>query len=235
MCLPDGESVRGLRGWLSRLVPLRQAEEAGPDSVPPVEGDSCPVVASQALRKFLSQLETRPAPVLLDLGCVVGPNITYFGERLNCKVVVEDLFADLERHVRQGERDAFPAFLSDRFRLDAESVDGVLVWDLFDFLDRPSARALAAVLVRLMRTGGVLFGFFGTGGRSGLGCAKYIVIDDSHLRERARESTLERQVPLQNRDIIKMFDGMRVAEAFLLKTGRREMLFRKGGGGRPII
>ena len=49
------------------------------------------------------------------------------------------------------------------------------------------------------------------------------------------ESTLERQGPLQNRDIIKMFDGMRVAEAFLLKTGRREMLFRKGGGGRPII
>jgi hypothetical protein len=31
-----------------------------------------------------------------------------------------------------------------------------------------------------------------------------------------------------------MFDGLRVSDAFLLQTGRREMLFRKGGGGRPI-
>lgn len=233
--MPDGESVRVLRGWLSRLAPLRQAEEGRADPGSPDEGDSCPVVASQALRKFIAHLEAKPAPVLLDLGCIVGPNITFFGERLNCKVVVEDLFADLERHVRQGERDAFPAFLSDRFGLGADSVDGVLVWDLYDFLDKPSARALAAILVRMMRTDAALFGFFGTGGRSGLGCAKYIVIDDSHVRERARESTLERQGPLQNRDIIKMFDGLRVAEAFLLKTGRREMLFRKRGGGRPII
>jgi hypothetical protein len=40
---------------------------------------------------------------------------------------------------------------------------------------------------------------------------------------------------MQNRDIIRLFDGMRVADSFLLQNGWREMLLRKGGVGRPPI
>jgi hypothetical protein len=32
---------------------------------------------------------------------------------------------------------------------------------------------------------------------------------------------------LQNRDIIRMFDGLTVADSFLLKSNTREMLLRK--------
>ena len=32
---------------------------------------------------------------------------------------------------------------------------------------------------------------------------------------------------LQNRDIIKMFDGISVSESFLLKSNTREILLRK--------
>jgi len=32
-----------------------------------------------------------------------------------------------------------------------------------------------------------------------------------------------------------MFDGLTVSDSFLLQSGLREILFRKGGGGRPII
>jgi len=53
--------------------------------------------------------------------------------------------------------------------------------------------------------------------------------------QRPRASTLVRRGSLQNRDIIKMFDGLHVSDAYQLQNGRREMLFRKGGGGRPII
>ena len=113
-------------------------------------------------------------------------------------------------------------------------MDGVLLWDLYDYLDRPSAQALATTLVRLLRPDGALLGFFGNANRVGSGCTRFIALDESHVRQRARASVLMRQASLQNRDIIKMFDGLRVSDAFLLQTGRREMLFRKGGGGRPI-
>ena len=40
------------------------------------------------------------APVLLDLGPVVGANVAFFGEQLGCKIFIEDLFADIDRHTR---------------------------------------------------------------------------------------------------------------------------------------
>ena len=234
MPLSGGDTVRSLRGLLSRLGSVRQAEGTRPDTGPPSQPEDGTVVTSKALQKFLSYLGTRPAPILLDMGPVVGSNVTFFGEQLNCKFFVEDLFADLEHHVRDGPPGEFPAFLSRRFTLEEGTVDGVLLWDLYDYLDRPSAQVLATTLVRLLRPDGALLGLFGNANHVGSGCTKYIVLDESHVRQRAHASVVVRQGFLQNRDIIKMFDGLRVSDAFLLQTGRREMLFRKGGGGRPV-
>jgi len=190
---------------------------------------------SRALHKFLSYLGTRPAPVLLDLGPVVGSNVTFFGEQLNCKVYVEDLFADLDRHLREGRLEELTAFLSTRFVLDAGAVDGVLLWDVFDYLDRPSARALATTLVRLLSPGGALLGFFDSSSHIRGGFTKFIVSDQSHVRQHPYASVAVRQSALLNRDIIKMFDGLSVSDSFLMQSGLREILFRKGGSGRPII
>src|SRR6266699_677983 len=99
-------------GLLDRIAP-RKSE---PDVVPTVSvaaGD--PVFATKALRKFLSCLTSRESPVLLDLGPVVGSNVSFFGEQLNCKILVEDLYADLDRHIRAQRIDALAAFLMSRF------------------------------------------------------------------------------------------------------------------------
>jgi len=230
--LSGGATVRSLRNLISRLGSLRQAEDAQPgaDSEP----EDTPVVTSKALQRFLAHLGTRPAPVLLDLGPVVGSNISYFGERLNCRFLVENLFDDLDRHARDAHPVDFAAFLSKRLTLHPGTVDGVLVWDLYDYLDRPSAQALATMLARLLRADGALLGFFGNANHAGSTCAKFVVVDDSHVRQRPYASALVRKASLQNRDIIRMFDGMHVTDSYLLQAGWREMLFRKGRSGRPI-
>jgi len=230
----DG-TARSLRGLFSRLGSARHAEGTRPDAGSQPEPGGGAIITSKALQKFLSYLSTRPAPVLLDLGPIVGSNVTFFGEQLNCKFFVEDIFADLDRFVREGPPGEFPAFLSKRLTLEAGTVDGVLLWDLYDYLDRPSAQVLATTIVRLLRADGALLGFFGNANHAGGGCTKFVVVDESHVRQRAHASAAVRKASLQNREIIKMFDGLRVSDSFLLQTGRREMLFRKGGGGRPII
>src|SRR3954470_19990272 len=101
------------------------------------------VFATKALRKFLSCLTSRESPVLLDMGPVVGSNVSFFGEQLGCKIFVEDIFADVDRHLREGKAEALPDFLRHRFPQDEGSVDGVLCWDLIDYLDRASAQVLA--------------------------------------------------------------------------------------------
>lgn len=233
--MSDVDWVRNLGGFLSRLGTVRRAEPIPPDAGSQADPDQCPVVHSRALRKFLAYLGSRPAPVLLDLGPVVGSNITFFGEQLNAKVYVEDLFADLDSHERDGRREELPASLLTRFSLEEGAVDGVLLWDIFDYLDRPAAQALATTLVRLLHNGGSLFGFFDSVSHVRRGFTKFTITDESHVRQQGYPSMVARQSSMPNRDIIKMFDGLSVSDSFLLQSGLREILFRKGGGGRPVI
>src|SRR5437868_10784704 len=83
------------------------------------------VFSTKALRKFLSCLTSRESPSLLDLGPVVGSNVSFFGEQLGCKIFVEDIFADVDRHVRAGTLDVLPDFLKKRFPQESGSVDGI--------------------------------------------------------------------------------------------------------------
>jgi hypothetical protein len=53
------------------------------------------------------------------------------------------------------------------------------------------------------------------------------MIDDQSQRHRHHPGTGGPKFPLPNRDVIRMFDGLAVAESFLLKNSTREMLLRK--------
>src|SRR5580765_3459575 len=145
-------------GLLDRLAPRRPEADPSPDS----SAIDDPVFATKALRKFLTALTANASPALLDLGPVVGSNVSFFGEQLGCKIFVEDIFADLDRHIREGKLDRLPDFLKGRFPQPTGSVDGVLCWDLIDYLDKASAQAVATELTRVLRPEGALLGFFGT-------------------------------------------------------------------------
>src|SRR5262245_11653077 len=185
------------------------------------------VSASKTLATFLSLVCSRPAPELMDLGPVIGSNITFLGERTACKIHVEDLYADLDRHAQQGTLDRFPEFLSGRFALDDRSIDAVLCWDVFDYLVGPAAGVLAAELVRMLRRGGALLAFFGPGRPDDMRYAKYFIEDEAHLRHRFYPAACGRRSVLQNREISQLFGGLEVSDSVLLKSGVREVLFRK--------
>ena len=211
-------------GLLDRLAPRRSDAEPPPM---PLAAVADPVFATKALRKFLTALTANASPVLLDLGPVVGSNVSFFGEQLGCKIFVEDIFADLERHIRDGKLERLPDFLKARFPQETGSVDGVLCWDLLDYLDKASALAVATELTRVLRPEGALLGFFGTVQSPEARYTKYIIADEINLKHRPYPAARGRQSVLLNRDIIKMFGGLRVSDSFLLKNNLRETLFRK--------
>jgi len=63
-------------GLLNRLSTRKTDDEA------PVSRGASPaqVFPTKALRKFLTSLTQHESPVLLDLGPVVGGNVSFFGE-----------------------------------------------------------------------------------------------------------------------------------------------------------
>jgi hypothetical protein len=210
-----------LRSLFSRRPPEPQG---GADA--PASPDD-PTYPTKALGKFLKILQARENPALIDLGPVVGGNVTFFGEQLGCRIRVEDMAVDIERHAREGKLDELASFLTTRFKQEPESVDGILCWDVFDFLDRPSAQTLANTLMRILRPDGALLGFFSTTEGRPQVYTKFMVVDDRTLRYRTYPASRPRQKVLQNRDLNKMFEGLRVAESFLMKNSVREILFRK--------
>jgi hypothetical protein len=211
-------------GLLDRIAPRKN--ESDPDLLP---SDKETVFATKALRKFLACLTSRAMPVLIDLGPVVGSNISFFGEQLGCKIFVLDLFADLDRHLRDERLDELGNFLVKRVSQEAASVDGILCWDFLDFLDKGTAQRLAAELTRVLRPEGALLGFFGTLAQPvrDMRYTKFIVADDGNLRYRTYRALRSRQPAIPNRDIIRMFEGLRVSDSFLQKNNLQEILFRK--------
>jgi hypothetical protein len=210
-------------GLLDRIAPRKN--ESDPDAQP-AEAEA--VFATKALRKFLACLTSRELPVLIDLGPVVGSNIAFFGEQLGCKIFVLDLFADLDRHVREDRLADLADFLVKRVSQEGASVDGILCWDFLDYLDKGTAQRLATELTRVLRPEGALLGFFGTLAQQGdTRYTKFIVADEVNLRYRMYPALRPRQASLPNRDIIRMFEGLSVADSFLLLNKQREILFRK--------
>ena len=186
-----------------------------------------PVFSTKALRKFLAALTAHEAPVLLDLGPVVGSNVSFFGETLGCKIFVEDIYADIDRHVRGNMLEALPEFLKKRFPQESESVDGILAWDVIDYLDKASAGEIAQQLTRVLKPDGALLGFFGNAQQRDARYTKFIVADEQNLKHRSYPAARGRQAILLNRDIIRLFAGLRVSDSFLLQNNTREILFRK--------
>jgi len=225
--LPD-ESGHSLTGFLSRLGSRRAPDAPSTASGAPQPAQTeTPAQQTKALKKFLTTLATQDAPVLLDLGPVIGANLTFFGETLGCKVFIEDVYADVERHVRAGTTEELPALFARRFTQPAGSIDGILAWDLVDYLDPAAAQVLSQQLTRLLKVNGALLGFFNTVLQRELTYTKFVIVDDHTLRQRPYAAARGRQRVLQNRDIIRLFDALRVSDSFLLQTNLREILFRK--------
>lgn len=220
-------------GWvedarLVGLLDLLSARKTDARSARPVSEAAPTVFRTKALRKFLTSLKSKESPVLLDLGPVVGANVNFFGEQLGCKISVESIYAEIDRHAREQRLDALAAFLEKRFPQGDGTVDGILCWDLVDYLGRPEAQALATQLTRILRPEGTLFALFGTSQPDDAPrFTKYVVVDDSNLMYQPYESVRRREASLPNREVLRLFSGLHVADSFLLQNNIREILLRK--------
>lgn len=187
------------------------------------------VFPTRGLGRFVSYVSKRDSPTIIDLGPVVGANVSFFGEQLGCKLIVEDLFAELERVARQVQQKEIELVSAINGRLDhlPGSADGVLCWDLFDYLDQPSAESLARQVIEVLKPGGAVFALFGGSNSGAERYTKYAIMDREHLEHRPYKATRGKGRTWGSRDVFKLFHGLTIGETYLLKIQIREMLFRK--------
>jgi predicted SAM-dependent methyltransferase len=197
------------------------------------DGRGGPPVATKVLARLLAALAHREAPVVADLGPVVGTNVSFLGEQLGCRLRVEDLYADIDRLTREQVVDTTAAFLSQRFRFEPESLDAVLCWDVLDYLEKPAATVLARQVVEWLKPGGVVLCFFSTVAVPTPVYTRYVIVDADHLVHRTSPAAHGRRTVYQSRDIERLFAGLGVSESFLLLNKTRQVLLRKQAAAPP--
>jgi hypothetical protein len=227
----DGENDRSLAGWWTRVRETLQGRvQTHLPGVSPIEEDA--VHPSRTLRPFLDAMRAIDAPVIVDFGPVIGSNVTFLGEQLFCKLHVEDLYGDIDRLTRAGHEDGLAAFLSSRLPFEAGSVDGVLAWDLFDYLQSAEAESLAGRLVTSLKPGGLVMALFSTVLTEELSFRKYVIVDSDHLRHRREPSVRRAKRVWLARDVERLLAPFEVAESHLLTHHQRETLLRQPLAGR---
>jgi SAM-dependent methyltransferase len=118
--------------------------------------------------------------------------------------------------------------LATRFAYPDATFDGIVAWDLFNFYDPESARAVAADVARVLKPGGLVFAYFHSRSTDGAaGPARYRIVDETRLEAEPFSGRPLARHLYQNRDIEKMFTGLRIAELCFLKSGVREMVLEK--------
>ena len=118
------DATRSLTDLFGILGPRRDSvAAAAPDSS--VTNVAEVTFPTKALHKFLVSLQASEGPLLVDLGPVVGSNVTFFGEQLGCRLRVEDVAKDIDRHVKDNTLEQLPDYFTKRFTQPAGTVDGM--------------------------------------------------------------------------------------------------------------
>jgi len=194
---------------------------------------------SNGLKEFLWHLDDVGHGSLLDLGPVWQATVTFFIER-NFKVYTEDLltawrdFLQVEqerlRSAPSGEDLAEmtpPAraerFLNTSLQYGHETFDGVLVWDLLDYLEDSLAGRVVARLTDLVKKGGVILAIFHS--RQPDGFHRYRVLDTQNLELIPTPLLVPHQRIYQNREIQNLFSRFHSSKTFVGRDQIREGLF----------
>ena len=197
------------------------------------------VLPTRALSKFVAALMPREAPTVVDLGPAVGANVTFLGDRLGCKLRIENLLADKETWWpgpseevevvadNGGDEDDRPR--ERVLRIRDETVDGVLCWDVFDYLDREGATALASEITRALKPGGVVFLCHRAEQCPVDGPVEIEIVDETTLRYRTGAESAPVSRVWQSRDMTRMFDRLSVSDSFLLTSRMREIVLKRSG------
>ena len=177
---------------------------------------------SNTLPLFLEGLEQVRASQILDVGLICGDNIRFFTQRVK-RLYICNMFLFLKRDAR--------GFLSPnqvRKYLDypPRSLDGILLWNLIDYLNDSQVARIATLFSGILKPGGMIFISL-TGKRIAetVPCS-FVVKDRFHLDLNPKpEIDLSLNIR-SNREVLELLSLFTPEKSFLYQNGVREYLLR---------
>jgi 2-polyprenyl-3-methyl-5-hydroxy-6-metoxy-1,4-benzoquinol methylase len=191
-----------------------------------------PTFPTKIIKDFIDGISKKADPVVLDIGSVIGSNIEYF-LNFGIKVYMEDLLAAYARpkySVLVDDKLSFDdeKFFAENLRYEDSHFDGLICWDVLDYMDAKFARKFIAQISAKMKPSSLVLGFFHTHKVTGTASThKYRLINESTLEYVPLERKIEPKKIYPSREINQLFSGYQSQRFYLLKHNLLEVMLRK--------
>lgn len=187
---------------------------------------------SRGLEQFFGSFRDQTGLSILDLGGAHQENINFITS-LGHKFYSEDFLrifqdtfgSDIADQSNPGRIDYF---LRQGLEYPDEQFDGVLVWDVLEYMEAPLLLATADRLFRILKNKGYLLAFFGSAERKETAPCYTFRIQDQRTLEVCQQG--ERAASHQlfnNRSLEKLFQRFESVKFFLTRDRLREVIVRK--------
>jgi hypothetical protein len=221
------------------VVPARSGPSFGTSSAPVAKSSN--VRVSNGLKEFLWLISDKKNGRILDLGPAFQTTIMFFIEK-GFKLSTEDMLRSWKEFITE-EEDKFrkasvgsesvrvsQASLAEKFLQTSvvypeSSFDGILAWDLFDYLDAELLSRVMDRLYGLLAPGGSVLSIFHS--KTPDRYVRYKVVDGQNIELIPAPTVAVHARIFQNREILDIFGKFRSSKTFVGRDQVREGLFLK--------
>lgn len=210
----------------ARETPAGPRQGAGPAGVA-MRAPIGELRVSNGLKQFFWDLDDRPHAAVLDLGPVWQSTVQLLAG-LGCKIYSEDLLRALEQaRMQRSQVPLAERFMADNIRYEPESLDGVLVWDILDYVPEELVTPLVVRFHEVLRPGGVVLAFFHNRPEESFRFRRYRITARETVEMIDAPGGWKPQRIFQNRTLLNLFAAFRSSKTFLSRENLREAVFVK--------
>ncbi|MGE5646504.1 MAG: class I SAM-dependent methyltransferase [Acidobacteriota bacterium] len=188
---------------------------------------------SSGLEQFFSHISGETGLRLLDFSGASQANIGFI-TNLGCKLYSEDMLQTLDLAFGEGsyyenqmQPERVDEFVNQNLNFPGDHFDGVLLWDILEFLAPPLLKATMDRLREIVRPGSYLMALFHAEDRAGnvpvysyrIGDSKTLLLAPRGLRQPAQF--------FNNRAVENVFQGFESVKFFLSRDSLREVIVKR--------
>ncbi|MEJ2573398.1 MAG: methyltransferase domain-containing protein [Gammaproteobacteria bacterium] len=188
-----------------------------------IQETNCPVFAS-----LMDIMGNERKWVILDLGPARAANLEVMS-RLRCRLLLEDIH-ELVSALR-GDNAEDKAALANWFEqwtpgVSPGSIDVVIAWDIFNYLNPDLCKAFIGLLAPLLKPGAYIYLLVYSQKDMSAQPIPYKIISDDRLQYQSRSKATRPSPRFNQTELKKFLPEFTVVKSVLLRNGIQEYLFR---------
>jgi len=181
---------------------------------------------SNGLDQFFSYIKGESGLSILDLAGVNQANVSFI-TNLGHRIYSEDFLRGLRLASNGDPQPRVEAFLSQNLNHREASFDGVLAWDVLEYLSAPLLAATVERLARIVKPGSYLLAVFQAQEKVESVPQYSFRIQDSKTLLVADRGRRKPEQVFNNRSLEKLFQGFESLKFFLARDKLREVIVRR--------